>query len=191
MKQTKLNLSCSNCKAHFVRRHDRAHKTHNFCNIDCRKEWHASNVISERGRDCAICGKSFIPRSYQIKQGGGKYCSIDCSVENLHSLPRTKEWRTRISAAQKGRAGRAGPDNGGWKGGRYAASDGYIYRLIAPCVYMTEHRALMQEHLGRKLKHDEVVHHINENKSDNRIQNLQVLTRSEHAKIHGFGGCHE
>jgi hypothetical protein len=38
--------------------------------------------------------------------------------------------------------------------------------------------------LGRIVKEDEVVHHINEDPFDNRIENLQVMTKSEHMKLH-------
>lgn len=46
------------------------------------------------------------------------------------------------------------------------------------------HRHLMEQHLGRKLKRDDVVHHVNGNKHDNRLENLQVMTRSAHTKFH-------
>lgn len=46
------------------------------------------------------------------------------------------------------------------------------------------HRWFMEQTLGRKLSSDEVVHHVNENKLDNDIGNLQIMTRSEHAKLH-------
>lgn len=46
------------------------------------------------------------------------------------------------------------------------------------------HRWLMEQELGRKLRSDEVVHHINENKLDNDINNLEVLSKSEHARLH-------
>lgn len=42
----------------------------------------------------------------------------------------------------------------------------------------------MEEHLGRPLTTSEVVHHINENTLDNRIDNLQVMTASEHKSHH-------
>lgn len=47
-----------------------------------------------------------------------------------------------------------------------------------------EHRKIMEEYLWRKLTSDEVVHHINGNKLDNRIENLEVISKSEHSRMH-------
>jgi hypothetical protein len=46
----------------------------------------------------------------------------------------------------------------------------------------------MEQHLGRKLARNEVVHHINGNKKDNRIDNLEVVKLSEHSRNHRIGG---
>lgn len=50
--------------------------------------------------------------------------------------------------------------------------------------WMYEHRFVIANKIGRELLKDEVVHHVNGNGSDNRIENLMLTTSSEHNKIH-------
>ncbi len=47
-----------------------------------------------------------------------------------------------------------------------------------------EHRHIMQEHLGRKLGRYEVIHHINGNTRDNRIENLELTSLHQHSREH-------
>jgi len=77
-----------------------------------------------------------------------------------------------------------------WKGGE-ARDDEYIliYKPEHPFTkknhYIFEHRLAMEKFLGRYLTKEEVVHHINEIKDDNQIQNLMLFaTQSEHMKFH-------
>ena len=54
-----------------------------------------------------------------------------------------------------------------------------------------EHRVVAEGMLGRSLRPDEVVHHIDGDKTNNSPSNLAVMTRKEHAALHakmaGFG----
>lgn len=50
--------------------------------------------------------------------------------------------------------------------------------------YVLEHRLVMECVIGRHLNNDECVHHINGNRADNRIENLQLMTQTEHKRLH-------
>lgn len=50
--------------------------------------------------------------------------------------------------------------------------------------YVLEHRQVMEQHLGRPLRPDEDIHHRNEKKTDNRLENLELTTRAEHLRLH-------
>jgi hypothetical protein len=53
-------------------------------------------------------------------------------------------------------------------------------------VYL--HRVMVENAIGRLLTSNEVAHHINENPKDNRIENLQLLTKAEHTRLHKTTG---
>jgi len=46
------------------------------------------------------------------------------------------------------------------------------------------HRIIIEKHIGRELYNDEVVHHINGNKRNNHVGNLQVMKRGDHIALH-------
>lgn len=68
-----------------------------------------------------------------------------------------------------------------WKGGKTKDKNGYILVKSYEHPYkgkqhqVCEHRLVVENHLGRYLKPEEKVHHINHNPSDNRIENLMVF----------------
>jgi flagellar basal body rod protein FlgC len=50
--------------------------------------------------------------------------------------------------------------------------------------YVMFHTVLMERKIGRYLEKNEVVHHINHDRADNRIENLLLMDRFEHSSMH-------
>jgi transposase-like protein len=87
-----------------------------------------------------------------------------------------------------------GSRHGAWKGGRILDPHGYVRVLLShdhhytsmrtANGYVLEHRLRMAEYLGRALLKNEDIHHINGDKTDNRIENLQLRIGSHGSRVH-------
>ena len=146
----------------------------------------------ERKLKCVVCGKVFYKKisPCQIKRGRGKVCSTKCKSIWSSMQNKRGEWRECKRCGKKFWS-RPSEDRRGvkmycsWKcyrpveRGKSISYDGY-YVLNGKKV----HRIIMEEHIGRKLKTKEIVHHLNDDKLDNRIENLRIVSRKEHNKIH-------
>jgi hypothetical protein len=104
-------------------------------------------------------------------------------MSGLISRRKDISWGTRTQTAE---------NNPNFTGGKYLDDKGYI-RVLRPDHpydnhgYVYEHRLVLEEFYGRILEPWESVHHVNEVKVDNRVENLFLTTRSEHAALHGEG----
>ena len=95
-----------------------------------------------------------------------------------------------VSTTHAHAVSRRGPDAVNWKGGT-RKNQGYrmIYMPTHPDAeksggYVFEHRLVMEQVMGRPLAAGEEVHHVNEVRNDNRPENLELLTKSEHMAHH-------
>ncbi len=140
---------------------------------------------------CPVCGKSFHVSPYRISNKHGNCCSYECMGEYrkiIYKGENNPNYNNR------------GDSNPLFAGDRIKHCGYYwLYRPDHPfCVErgrVREHRLVAEEYLlndensieidGRLyLRPEYDVHHINFDKLDNRVENLQVLTKSEHMSLH-------
>ena len=146
----------------------------------------------------AILGE--IKRGYEIGRRGGSgwanhiwsscaKCGKERWVQMWEGKPRAGVCKACTSKDYKRKYGE---DNPCWRGGRYVRDTGYVMLKINPddaYIPMTtgvrmvgEHRLVMAKYLGRCLKTKEVVHHLNGDRGDNRIENLAIVTPNNHER---------
>lgn len=143
-------------------------------------------------KQCLVCNKEFVTYPCHIKVGKGKYCSRNCSIKETNKALVISGRKTRF---KKGST----PHNKVGFSFQKSRKDGNTYKLIykpehpfsTKKGYVREHRLVMEEHLGRTLEKDEVVHHINGDTLDNSLDNLQLMTFVEHCRLHTKDNVHK
>lgn len=129
-----------------------------------------------------------IPSRKHLTKGAKKRISIANKgrVSSRKGIKLSEETKIKISESHKGKYKNPSKHGGHLK----HRKDGYIYVYYPNNEnankdgYVMEHILVMQQHIGRNLKDDEVVHHINKKRNDNRIENLKLMTFKEHARFH-------
>lgn len=71
-----------------------------------------------------------------------------------------------------------------WNGGSCVVG-GYQKVMTEKGEYTLFHVIIMEWFLGRKLEGCECVHHCNKNRADNRLENLELMLKAEHSRLHG------
>jgi hypothetical protein len=115
----------------------------------------------DREKVCPTCKKQYEPNSGWNKEQ--IFCSRKCLSEHYRNNggPRSKP-----------------------VGSRYKDDQGYWIIKLGVKSWRPEHIVIGEKMIGRKLARNEIVHHRNGNKADNREDNLEVVTKSIHARIH-------
>ena len=97
-------------------------------------------------------------------------------------------WLDKVREAQAARRVGRRTDNHGYWMVWIPPDSPFASMRITKTGYGLEHRLVMAESLGRPLLRAEHVHHINEDRLDNRIENLQMMSQSDHMKLHWAEG---
>lgn len=113
---------------------------------------------------CEVCGKEFKTFPCRVEKGHSRFCSRKCRGVN----DRSEKSLGEVDGFNT-----------------YVATSGYAKIVFGRSSEQLLHVYFMEKHLGRKLVKNEHVHHINENKLDNRLENLLLVDNcGEHQKKH-------
>lgn len=148
-------------------------------NIDNSIEWKRASELGKIIKGDPVLYKDSCPQCGVIlwhrRRDIGKRMCNDC-----HAIVCTKR----------------GENHGMWDGGKHLRKDGYMEVSLTPdspyyCMLnkggrVLEHRLIMAQHLGRPLEVWEIVHHINSNRRDNRIDNLELLPKQADHMVYGM-----
>ncbi|XZE33768.1 HNH endonuclease signature motif containing protein [Pirellulaceae bacterium SH501] len=183
----KVTLNCSQCNRPFDVWPYRLMSNVRFCSRNCKN-------IASLGRTpvnrVKLVGRTFgelVVIAFEGTAGGHTIwrCKCRCGNETIVRNGNLQSGSVRSCGCLTRRTGEQSPN---WQNGFTISTHGYKHILTSDPNrtnrYEPEHRLVMAKVLGRPLTSDEVVHHINRDKTDNRPENLQVLSRQEHAALH-------
>lgn len=183
-------ICCEQCGTKFLAAKDHG-KWPRFCSREC----FAADAVKPTEKECPECGSMFLAeRSTHSEDGLRKYCSKSCHHaaqergEHRKCLNCGSHFYTKAQKAQEREGGCCskecrytyyqGARHKNWKNGWVSEINGVKFiphereGFVSP--YLAEHRAIASKAVGRTLRQNEPVIHLNSNNADNRPENLYV-----------------
>ena len=134
-----------------------------YCSVPCSAEGRKADADARHTFVCLECKGTFPAgrRESGLIRVGQSLCSTEC-----RSLYRRKHYQVRHADAVPTRR---------------VVRNGYIRIIVpgrdgAPSIDTFEHRFVMEQHLGRKLTADETVHHVDGDRANNALDNLELFS---------------
>lgn len=169
-----------------------------LCRLHYMRKWHTGEIFADippkRKKDITGLrfGKLFVISCSHVDSHKQTYwnCICDCGTEK--KIRGSSLWNGRTDScgcltSSKLKA-RIREKSSNWKGGK-RLNNGYVlvkqsgHPNADQCGYVLEHRLVMSQHLGRPLLDSEIVHHKNQIRTDNRIENLEIVQSTNHRGI--------
>lgn len=121
--------------------------------------------------DCVSCEKTFHVNECETKRPKRplpKYCSRVCYATHYQAVHGGRNRKTG-TMVHRGYVLEWNPDHPN-------SVKGYVY----------QHRLVMERHIGRLLTDDEAIHHLNHIRNDNRVENLELMNKVDHSRLHAL-----
>lgn len=167
-----------------------------FCSYHCYERWLMFNKTPNC--KCVVCGKPMYLKQHRINRAkNGVVCSDKCNKINRSKF---------MTGEENHQFGLKGDKNASFKGKCIYNDYGYIleYRPDHPKAdnngRVLQHRLVVEDNHEKYdskffseidskfiLKDEYIVHHKNEITNDNRVENLQIMTKGEHSRLHHTG----
>lgn len=181
-------IKCDNCgKDVEIKHKSRLNRKNIFCSKKCEGQYRT--ILNCK---CEVCGKLFHRKPSYITKTKHLTCSKECN---------NKLRKVTYKGINNPQYGLKGQLNASWKSDKKITSYGYVkircldhpfqdcdgfvfeHRLIAEKYLLTEENSVLING-KRYLKQTYSVHHIDENKLNNDVRNLKIMTKSEHMSYH-------
>lgn len=164
-------MKCLRCPNDFEPKTSNQKYCSRKCYTAAKDSRHRQKVKNENNFICEYCGGNF--HSYTKN---AQYCSNDCvSKATAHKRRKFLDIPSCLADASR----------------KLDKTLGYV-RVYCPMHpeantwgYVYEHRVIAEQIIGRRLEPGEIVHHKNGKRWDNRVENLEVMDKREHSKLHG------
>ena len=134
-----------------------------YCSPECSYTGRKTGLSVEK--TCEHCGKTIW--TTPAKRDRTRFCGRSCASRGTSATKGRKRGTTGTKGAPPLPLGTARLDASGYTRTRIATG------------WQSTHRAAMEQHLGRPLLPNENVHHINGNRADNRLGNLELWVKSQ------------